>query len=185
MLSSSLWLLYAVSLTLLLVRLKYRFGTTHTAVSLGKELAAPLTTYTGKTRDAFTGISPYDAHRAALALSQFSTGEYAQAARSAGMVTEQTGELPGVLTRAFAIVHEHATVLELSLPRPEPFLAFLPEDEDLLANPLLPEYSEDRKFDTTFDNAMLLLFSAAWNYAEADRPHLLACQGFALKLLVD
>lgn len=178
----TLQLLYSVSLTLLLVRLKYRFGATHTAVSLGKELSAPLKAYLDETSKAVTGISPYDAHRAALVISQASTGEYAQAARSAGMVTE-SAELPGVLTRAFAIVHEHAIILELSLPRPEPFLTFLPEDEGLLAKPLPPEYSEDRKFDAMFDNAMLLLFSAAWNTAEADRPHLIACQTFVQKLL--
>ena len=175
-----LQMLYAASLTLLLVRLKYRFGSSHTAVSSGKELAAPLQSYAGQTRDAVTGISPFDAHRAAMVISQFSTGEYAQAARSAGT---GTGHLKGVLSRAFAIVHEQATLLEGSLPRPETYRTFLPEDEGLLANPLLPAYSEDRKFDTTFDNAMLLLFSAAWNTAEDDRPHLVACQAFLLKLL--
>ncbi len=179
----TLQLLYAVSLTLLLVRLKYRFGASHTAVSSGKELAAPLKSYLDETHDTVTGISPYDAHRAALVISQVSTGEYAQAARSAGMVNGQSPDLPGVLARAFAIVQEHATILELSLPRPEPYLTFLPEDEGLLAKGLSATFSEDRKFDTMFDNAMLLLFSAAWNTAESDRPHLIACQMFVLKLL--
>ncbi len=179
----TLQLLYAVSLTLLLVRLKYRFGATHTAVSLGKELSPSIKAYLTETHNAVTGISPSDAHQAALVISQVSNGEYALAARSAGMIMEQSAELPGVLTRAFAIVHEHAINLELSLPRPEPYLNFLPEDEELLAKPLNPEYSEDRKFDTIFDNAMLLLFSAAWNTSEADRSHLLTCQTFMLKLL--
>ena len=179
----TLQLLYAVSLTLLLFRLKYRFGATYTAVSLGKELSPPLKVYLAETHDVVTGISLHYAHQAALVISQVSTGEYALAARSAGIVAEQSAELPGVLTRAFAIVHEHATILELSLPRPKPYITFLKEDVDLLAKPLHMEYSEDRKFDTTFDNAMLLLFSAAWNTAEADRPHLAACQTFLLKLL--
>jgi len=85
----SLQLLYALSLTLLLIRLKYRFGTCHTAVSRGQELAVPLKTYIGKTCDAFTGISSEPAHRAAVVISQFSTGEYGQAAHAAGSVAGQ------------------------------------------------------------------------------------------------
>jgi hypothetical protein len=180
-----LQLLYAASLTLLLVRLKYRFGSSHTAVSLGKELAGPLQAYVGRTRDAVTGISPDAAHRAAVVISQFSTGDYGLAARSAGTFPGnpvENGQAP-CLTRAFEIVHEQATILNGSLPRPSAFRTFLPEDEDLLAKPLLPTYSEDRKSDAMLVNALLVLFSAAWNCAEADRPHLLGCQAFLLKLL--
>ncbi len=117
-----------------------------------------------------------------MVISQFARGEFRQVARAAGQPADP-GQEPA-LTRAFAIVHEHATVFEQSLPRPEPYRTFLPEDESLLANPPHPEYSEDRKFDAMLDNALLLLFSAAWQGAEADRPHLLSCQAFMLKLLV-
>lgn len=181
----TLQLLYSVSLTLLLLRLKYRFGMYHTAVSLGKELAAPLKSYVEKNRDAIVGISPESAHLAAVVISQFTCGEYHEVARLTTNVTVKPEDLAAIsyLTRAFAIVHEHSIVLEQSLPRPEPSQTFLPEDEVLLANPQHPEYSEDRKFDTTFDNALLLLFSVAWNNAPADRVHLLTCQQFVLKLL--
>ena len=181
----TLQLLYAASLTLLLVRLKYRFGTCHTAASRGQELAAPLEAYVGRTGDAVSGISPETAHRAAVVISQFSTGNFGETARVAGTGAGTPAEagLAPALARAFAIVHEHATVLEQSMPRPEPYLAFLPEDENLLVKIPVPAYSEDRKFDIQLDNALLLLFSAAWQGAEADRPHLLACQAFLLKLL--
>jgi hypothetical protein len=181
----TLQLLYAASLTLLLVRLKYRFGLSQTSVTSGKALAEPLEVYVARTGDAVAGIAPETAHRAAVVISQFSTGNFAEAARAAGAGTgtpADAGLAPG-LARAFAIVHEHATVLEQSLPRPEPFLAFLPEDESLLAKIPAPAYSEDRKFDAMLDNALLFLFSAAWQGAEADRPHLLSCQAFLLKLL--
>ncbi|MEI7856798.1 MAG: hypothetical protein WCH85_04765 [Methanomicrobiales archaeon] len=177
----TLQLLYAVSITLLLIRLKYRFGTSHTAVSLGKELAAPLKIYTGQTCDALSGIVPDAAHQAAIVISQFAQGEYRHVALVAGAASDQPAGVPA-LVRAFAIVHEHALILEQSLPRPDPFQVFLPEDEDLLANPAHPEYSEDRKFDAQLDNALLLLFSAAWHGAESDRPYLLSCQDFLLKL---
>ncbi|MFA6226576.1 MAG: hypothetical protein WC620_10495 [Methanoregula sp.] len=179
-----LQLLYAASLTLLLVRLKHRFGSSHTAVSLGKELAGPLQTYVGRTRDAVTGISPDAAHRAAVVISQFSTGDYGLAAQTAGTFPgnpADNGQAP-CLTRAFEIVHEQAAILDGSLSRPSTLRMFLPEDESLLAKPLLPTYSEDRKCDAMLDNALLILFSTAWNCAEADRPHLLGCQVFLLKL---
>jgi hypothetical protein len=178
----TLQLLYAVSITLLLVRLKYRFGTSHTAVSLGKELASPLKMYAGQTSEALNRVSPEAAHQAAIVISQFAQGEYRQVARVAGAVSGQPDGIPAV-ERAFTIVHEHSLILDKSLPRPEPYRAFLPEDEGLLANPPHPEYSEDRKFDAQLDNALLLLFSAAWQGAEADRSHLLSCQAFLLKLV--
>jgi hypothetical protein len=176
----TLQLLYAASLTLLLVRLKYRFGSSHTAVSSGKELAAPLQAYAGRTRGVVTGASLATGHRAAVALGRFSMGDYAEAARIAGQ--PGAGE-PPVLGRAFAIVSQHATVLDHSLPRPESFLTFLPEDTGLLAIASVPGESEERQFDTALDNALLLLFSSAWNTAETDHPHLLACQTFLAKLL--
>ena len=181
----TLQLLYAVSLTLLLIRLKYRFGSSHTEVSLGKELASPLKIYVEQTRDAVTGISTVTAHRAAVVINQFSTGDFGEAARISGIITGQSTEKNSIpyLTHAFEIVEEHATILEHSLPRPENYRTFLPEEDGLLANPPLPSYSEDRKFDAMLDNALLLLFSIAWNNSEVDRPHLLACQTFALKLL--
>ncbi|MDO9326106.1 MAG: hypothetical protein Q7T80_14240 [Methanoregula sp.] len=178
-----LQLLYAASLTLLLIRLKYRFGQTHTTVSLGTELAAPLQVYVGQTQEAMSGISSETAHRAAVVISQFSTGEYGQAARTAGMDSGQPVPLPGILSRAFAIVHEQATILDGSQSRPETYRTFLPEDEVLLAKPLLLTDNEDRKFDAMLDNALFLLLSAAWNFSETDRQHLLSCQAFLSKLI--
>jgi hypothetical protein len=83
------------------------------------------------------------------------------------------------------IVSEHATLMDQSLPRPATYRTFLPEDSGVLAKPLVPEQEGGYDgFDTTLDNALLLLFSAAWNSStENDRPHLLACQSFARKLM--
>jgi len=173
-----LQLLYAVSLTILLVRLKYRFGTPHTAVSSGKELSAPLRAYADRTSDRVLA-STADGHQAAVVISRFAMGEYASAAGAAG----QSSDEPPSLSRAFAIVREHAAVLDGSLPRPDPFLEFLPEDAGILAIPSAPGSTEEQRFYTAFDNALLLLFTAAWHSSPADRPHLLACQEFLGKLL--
>lgn len=178
-----LQMLYAASLTLLLVRLKYRFGEAHTAVSAGKELASPLRDYVDRIKDAVSGLSPETAHQAAVVISQFSTGEYALAARAAGTLGGPSDSLPAILSRAAGIASEHALLLEASGSRPASYRTFLPEDEALLAKPLPPSENGERHFDAQLDNALLVIFSAAWNSAETDRPHLLGCQAFLLKLL--
>jgi len=180
-----LQLLYAVSLTILLVRLKYRFGKPGTSPSGAKELAGPLRTYVEQTRDSFSGINPETAHHATVAFVRFAEGEFGESAGRSGTAAGQPDDVGNTpcLTRAFMIVSEHATLLDQSLPRPAMYRTFLPEDSGVLAIPLPPEQDDDGGFYTTLDNALLLLFSAAWNASEGDQPHLLACQAFAQKLL--
>lgn len=178
-------LLYAVSLSILLVRLKYRFGKPGAAAHDAKELAEPLRTYVEQTRDLWTGTSPEAAHHATVAFVRFAEGEFLTAAQRAGTAAldpEGAANAPG-MTRAFKIVSEHATLLDQSLPRPAAYRTFLPEDSSMLAKPMHPAQDDDAGFYTALDNALLLLFSAAWNNSGEDRPHLLACQAFAQKLL--
>jgi len=178
-------LLYAVSLTILLVRLKYRFGRPGTALSDRKELAEPLRTYVEKTRDLWTGTSPEAAHHATVAFVRFAEGEYGEAAQRSTTAAGQPDDAgqASPLARAFMIVSEHATLVDQSLPRPAPYRTFLPEDSGMLAIPLPPAQDDDAGFYAALDNALLLLFSAAWNNSGEDRPHLLAVQSFAQKLL--
>jgi hypothetical protein len=180
-----LQLLYAASLTILLVRLKYRFGKPDTAVSFGKELGGSLKTYIEQTRDAFSGTSPEAAHSAAVVFVRFAEGNYGDAAESSGTALCD-GETPDPVTplmRAFSIIREHSNLLNKSLPRPLAFLTFPEHDFALLAKPADPSHDEDAEFFTTLDNALLLLYSAAWTASERDRPHLLVCQAFAQKLM--
>jgi hypothetical protein len=178
-------LLYAVSLTILLVRLKYWFGKPGKAVYGGRELADPLKTYIEHTRESSSGISPETAHLATLVFVRFAEGEYKNSAEESGTAAgqlEDTGSNP-CLTRAFKIVKDHAALLDQSLPRPLTYLTFSPEDACLLAKPMPPALDKDQEFYTALDNALLIVFSAAWNNSERDRPHLLACQAFAQKLM--
>ena len=176
---------YAVSLTILLVRLKYRFGNPGTAVSLGKELGGSLKTYIEQTRDAFSDIGPEAAHSAAVVFVRFAEGDYEDAAQSSKSVLGD-GEYPdsvSPLIRAFSIIREHLTILNKSLPRPVTYLTFSEKDSHLLVKPHVPAHDDDTEFYTALDNALLLLFSAAWNKSEQDRPHLLRYQAFAQKLM--
>jgi hypothetical protein len=181
-----LQLLYSVSLTILLIRLKYRFGKPGTAAAMGKQLADPLKIYVEQTCDSFTGIRPDTAHDAAVVFVQFTHGDYKEAARR--VVAAATGQMENVehgatIVRAFSIVKEHAVLIDKSLPRPLTYEVFRPEEYVLLAKPRLPAHDDDHEFYAALDNALLLLFSVAWTNSEADRPHLLACQAFVLKLL--
>jgi hypothetical protein len=178
-------ILYAISLTILLVRLKYRFGKPGTAVSLGKELGGSLKTYIDRTQDVLKDTSPETAHRATLAFVQFAQGEYGKVVKIAGTVSMQGEDSwhEQSLARAFSIVREHAELLDKSLPRPYTYQVFKAADTDLLAHPLLPDSDKDHEFYQSLDNALLLLYSVAWTASERDRPHLLPRQPFAQKLM--
>jgi hypothetical protein len=177
-------LLYAASLTLLLIRLKYRFGSPGIALSYRKDLAEPLRTYVAQTHATCSGISPETAHQATLAFVRFAEGDYQDAARVAGGAAGQM-EGAGVsscIVRAFKIVKDHASLLDTSSPQPHTFLTFSPEDAGQLAKPG-PVPPGDQEFDTILENALLLLYSAAWTASERDHAHLLVCQPFAQKLM--
>ena len=178
-------ILYAISLNILLVRLKYRFGKPGTAVSMGKELGGSLKTYIDQTREPLKNVSPDTAHNATLAFVRFAQGDYAKVARISETVTGN-GDTAGCdqcLARAFSIVKEHAALLDKSLPHPFTYLVFNPEHADLLAKHLPPGQDDDHEFYLALDNALLLLYSAGWNGSEQDRPHLLSRQEFAQKLM--
>lgn len=182
----TLQLLYSVSLTILLIRLKYRFGAPGTASAMGKQLADSVKTYIEQTSGSFTGVRPDTAHDAAVVFVQFAHGEYREAARRA--VAAAIGQMDDVgqaatLVRAFSIVKEHSVLIDKSLPRPVSYEVFRQEEYGLLAKPQLPAQDDDHEFFIALDNALLLLFSVAWTNSEADRPHLLACHTFVLKLL--
>jgi hypothetical protein len=178
-------ILYAVSLTILLVRLKYRFGKPGTAVTLGKELGGSLKTYIDQTREPLKNLSPATAHYATLAFVQFAQGDYAKVARISETVTgsDDNPLRDTCVARAFSIVKEHAALLDKAHPHPSTCQVFSPEHAGLLAKHLPPGQDEDHEFYLALDNALLLLYSAAWNGSERDRPHLLSLQAFAQKLM--
>ena len=178
-----LQLLYACGLTALVVRLHKRFGTRNSDSFSGTDLAAgPLKTYVGSTSDAFTAADPLTGHSAAAAFIRFSEGDYQKAADLSHAAVCHDGT-PEPIVRAFGILRQHAELLDENLPRPVAYLRFLPEDASLMAKPLPDADDPDREFETLMDNALLLLYSAAWHASEADRPILVASQPFAIRLL--
>jgi hypothetical protein len=176
-------LLYACGLTLLVVRLHYRFATGTQGGSSGRELAAgPLKTYVESTRGIFTTLDKAAGHRAAVAFIRFSEGDY-QAVADLSHAAVSNDANPASVIRAFSILRQHTELLDRNLPRPATYLKFLPDDAALLAKPLPAAGDSDGEFETMIDNALLLLFSAGWHASEEDHPSLLVSQQFAEKLL--
>lgn len=176
-------LLYASGLTALVIRLHRRFGAATPGGFPGSGLSAgPLKTYVESTRDLFSTHAPDAGHRAAEAFIRFSEGEYRKAAEvsHAAVCTEGMDE---PLVRAFSILRQHAELLDRNQPRPSTYLTFPAADALLMAKPLPGAGDPDREFEIMMDNALLLLYSAAWHASETDRPLLLASQEFAEKLL--
>jgi hypothetical protein len=176
--------LYAVSLSILLIRLKYRFGAQAVKKPDKKELVDPVKTYVEKVREPLIATTPGLAHGAALAFVRFAEGEFSEAASASTDVIKgpNDGEPAPCLKHAFEIVEEQAARLDQSLPAPEKFRMFSPEDARVLAKVPDPKFGKPEEYDTALENALLLLYATAWN-AESDRPHLLQCQDFAQRLL--
>lgn len=178
-----LQLAYAAGLTVLAARLRYRFGPGIAGGSDTKELPpGPLRDYVESTRGSFDGLFSVTGHDAALAFFRFSEGEYQLAAEVAHAASCRDGT-PEYLIRAFSILRQHAEVLDRNEPRPVTYLTFLPADASLLARPLPGAGDPEREFGTMMDNALLLLYSAAWHASQEDRPSLLSVQRFAQKLM--
>ena len=179
----ALQLLYACGLSLLTARLFHRFGAGTPGGSSGTELeTGPLSAYVESTRGAFAALDPLAGHHAAVAFIRFAEGEYRTAAEISHAAVCHDGT-PEPVIRAFSILRQHAELLDRNLSRPVTYLTFLPGDAPLLVKPLPATGNPDREFDAQMDNALLLLYSAAWHTSSADRPLLLASQAFATKLL--
>jgi hypothetical protein len=178
-----LQVLYAASLTILLVRLKYRFGET-TRSSTGETfLPGSLRAYVDRVAGAVPVLSPEQARLTGSVVVRFSTGEYAEAARLADRAGDQLAGVDGtgVLIQALAIVSEQAATTDRCAPRPEAFLTFSPAQEPLLAHPVPAGTDREPAYTVTLYNALLVLFAAAWLGAPADHD-LLVCRTFAQKL---
>jgi hypothetical protein len=179
----ALQLLYACGLTILTARLYQRFGAgTPAGFSATGLETGPLLAYVESTGTAFATLGPVPGHAAAAAFISFSEGEYRKAADLSHAASCQDGT-PAPVVRAFTILRQHAELLDSNQPRPVTYLTFFAEDAALLARPVPADADPDRKFDLQMDNALLLLYSAAWHASQKDRPALLVSRLFAQKLL--
>lgn len=181
-------LLYAVSLTILLVRLKYRFGAAPVScvAAGGKTLEEPLMGYCTALCGKFPEVSPAVSHLAAVGFIRFAQGDYRDVvdmADAAGAGGTDAATPPALVT-AFAIIREQALLFDESLDQPEQFVEFSAADAGFLAKPIPPEDKTRERYEVSLENALLLLYAVAWNASGRDHPLLLTGQSFALKLCI-
>jgi len=177
--------LYAVSLSLLLVRLKRRFGVSASVSNIPGDLAKPISRYMEKIPDVLKNVSQESGHAAALVVIRFARGDFHDAAGAAGLEIAQLNDAraPRIVQEAFAIVREQAERLDKSFPAPRRFTTFSGNSHPMLAKELSSSRDTNDLYNTTLENALVLLFACAWAASEQNRGNLLGQQGFVLQLL--
>jgi hypothetical protein len=178
-------LLYAMSLTILLVRLKYRFGPApQSGIAKGNDLEEPLKGYCTSVSEYLSGVNPIVGHLAAVGFIRFAQGDYREVipAADAALVDLPRDDSLSSLVTAFKIIREQAWLLDESADQPEQFIEFSASDTGLLVKSQPRSDRLNDRFDVSLDNALLLLFAAAWAASEKDHAGLLVGQSFALKL---
>jgi len=177
--------LYAVSLSILLVRLRRRFGVPVSASNTQGDLAEPIRNYVEKIPHVLQNVSQESGHAAAMVVIWFARGDYNDAARVADQEVIKLNEVrpPRVVQEAFVIVREQAERLDKSFPAPQRFATFSSDTLPVLVKE--PGSREDTNdlYNTTLENALVLLFACAWAASEQNRGDLLGQQGFVLQLI--
>lgn len=182
-------LLYAASLTALLVRLKYRFGSAEPPGRAEAALPPVLVGYVEKLQPACACLPPAAAHCAATAFLRYTAGEYGEVRHEAdeGILALDRSGCASAFVTAFEIVREQAEITEKSRPRPEWYRHFEPADEPLLARPLpVTEKGADGYdpgYDAALDNALLLLFAGAWNAVPEEQKFLRTATACAARII--
>jgi hypothetical protein len=155
-------LVYAVSLTILLVRLKYRFGSS-APVSGAPALYGPLDRYVDLVQTTFPPHTPGCYGDASTVVMLFAEGEYDKAAQLASVSYERSGLVPetGAHARAFGIVAEQAGYIATGVSLPARFRMFEPEDTPFLFHTPTGSGNREQMYSGTLDNALLLLYATA------------------------
>lgn len=180
--------LYAVSLTALLIRLKFRFGKPDAGETKTLELTGPLGEYVERVRPSCASFPPAAQRAAAAVVLRYASGDYGSIAdevKAGRYALDASGCAPSFM-RAFEIVEEQARITEKSETRPAWYRTFEPSDATMLAFPV-PKKAKgdgyDPGFDASLDNALLLLFAGAWSGPEDIRKDLLLVREFARRLI--
>ena len=151
-----------------------------------KLLGGDVGVYVSRVGDTFSSVPADPARVAAGVFIQFAEAEYRDAAKLSHEARVLLGGTDGnVLSRALAIAGEQALHLEKSADTPACWTAFLPEHAAMLAKEALPGADEHKQCQVTLDNALLLIFAAAYTASPQNRDHFRLYQGFAAKLIAE
>lgn len=163
-----LQLLYAAGLTVLLLRLKYRFsGEMSGPAPLSPD--EPLGMYQDRIHTEMPGVSPGIARAAARVFIRFAEGEYEESGRLASAVVGGAdGTAPAVLEQAFSIISYQANRMGEKGPAPDEYPTFSAAQQHLLFSPAPENPDKEKAYNFQLDNALILLYIVALGCTESE-----------------
>lgn len=177
-----LMFLYAISLTILLIRFKLRFGSA-SPVAGGMD-EGPLFGYITRTGEAIGSIRPEIAADAGRVFILFAHGEYDMAATLAQKNSQAPeNAVNNAPATAFAIIAGYCAQCRSDRAPLTPHRHFTPENRPFLFHTAPDNAGTDQDSAVALDNALLLLYAVAMTFAGEDqREQLRSFHAFAEKL---
>jgi hypothetical protein len=177
--------LFAVSITILLVRLNRRFGSSADEEGGSKAMEQFLRDYIERIRPEFSNIRKKTAHEIASAFFAFKFGLYQNAIEECRLALTQLpeGGSSSALKKALQIVQLNAEDLENSQVEADTRAAFSESELPFVAIRLPKEKIEDPP-SLELDNALILLYAVSKNTSPDDEQALDEHQKFVIKILV-
>ncbi len=180
-----LQVLFAISITVLMVRLNLRFSTPPVRQGVTDPMEEFYYQYLERLRPMYSGLNAKAAHEIASAVLSFKFGLYTKASESVDRALPLIGgdtETDSVLRKALLIVKERAERLQVADVAPVTAAPFEGPDFMYLAVVLPPERIEDK--DTLLlDNALILLFAVAYIGSPGDGQALEEQEKFVIQTL--
>lgn len=155
-----LMLLYAVSLTILLIRLKYRFGSAGSVRGVMEE--GPLFDYINRAGQGMGSIPVDIAADAGRIFIRFAHGEYGMAASLAQPYQQgPENKKERALATAFTIIANHDAQCRSAPALPFQFQNFSRDESALLFHTVPESADTEQEYAVALDNALLLLYAVA------------------------
>ncbi len=156
-----LQVLFAVSITILVVRLNKRFGSLADAVG-GTVMEKFLRDYIERIRPDIPGMPDKTAHRIASAFLSFKFGLFAKSAEECGLALKEIpdGKGAAALRKALQILAANAESLENSQPDAAGTIAFSGDEKSYCAVVIPDEKNEDPA-SLELDNAIIMVYAVA------------------------
>jgi hypothetical protein len=179
-----LQLLFAASLTVLVIRLNIRFSTLPAKDKNEDPMEKFLYAYMHRITPYFRSIDSYTAHEIASAVLSFKFGIYPNTIGGAEKaITRLKGEGAfATLRKALIIIRDRAESLQESMVKSYSEKTFSADDFQYLAIVLPPELIESPE-NFTLDNAVILAYAVAYLYSPEDGQSLDERQNFVIQII--
>ena len=176
--------LFATSITILVVRLHYRFSTPKIIKREAESMEKFLYDYIHRMSPFFGDIDPATAHEIASAVLSFKFGLYQKTVTDASHAQPRLGESGSgpLVNRALQILTGRARALGDVQYGEYSEVRFEPRDLPFLAVNLGPDQAEDQD-SLTLDNALILLYTVAYLQSPDDGQSLDEHQNFIIQIL--